>query len=311
MVVTVQDREKVRVPFGEVEAWKVLYRKPGSGRDYFTRAWFAPGIGFVRFENWDVLESGERRNDQTYELTRYEPERHVTPLAPARFTAEDRANAERLVASLQDPQVDVREKAMSGLVAIGRGVVPFIREQAANAKDPELRGRLEQVLKRVPRVELLVRKLKDRGKVGEPLPLRVALRNISDSKVAILPSLGRGPGASWVRYDLEIRDEKGVTQEPRPTKKGYICAFVNPLKVEDFVTLASGEECEAFGPGTDGHRMHPWIPSSPGTYTVSAVVDTEAWKKSPAEVDQQIFRLLEAMPRGRFESNSLVLVVDP
>jgi hypothetical protein len=312
---SVVDREPVRVPAGEFKAWKIDYVISGSGRDYHFRAWLAPGTGFVRLDSWQELHEGrERRNAESYELTRYDPERKITPLGFPALSSEDLAKAKRLIARLGQPEVAARDEGVRELAALGRGVLPVVRDQLATAKESELRGRLEAVVERFPKVEFVARNLKARGKAGQPLPLGFALRNISDSKVQILPSLGAPGRTSYPRYLLEIRDEKGDVM--KPPKGPITCSFENPVEERDFITLEPGEEYDPFGAGTWGHVLLPWIAERAGTYTVQAVYDAtgdvpDGWKGSATTMDPRVQRRLEAMPRRRFESNRLTIEVEP
>jgi len=312
---TVQGLEAVRVPAGDFKAWKIEYVwTGGSGTEYSYRAWFAAGTGFVKIELWQQLSKGEKKpTESILELVRYEPERRIRPLPPSDLTQEDRAKAEQLIGRLKEDQVADRTKVVSSLVDLGRGVLPLIRDRIAGANDPEVAGRLKEVLEAFPKVEISVRKLGANGSVGKPCPISFALRNLTDSRIQVLPSLG---GLNrYPRYTIEIRDEKGDLQNPSKGPR-VICGFENPIDPWDFVTLEPGEECDPFGPGTMGHALSPWIPERPGTYTVVAAYDAsgdvpDAWKGSIVAMEARAHKLLTAMPRGRFESKRLTIVIDP
>jgi hypothetical protein len=269
-------------------------------------------------EFWQRLHEGDQQKlgEQVSELARYEPERHIEPVLEPKLSVDDAARAERLLGRLETETAEARENVANQLVALGSGVLPLIRKRAASANGGELRRRLEQVLGRFPTLEFVARRLKDKGKVGEPLPIHFALRNISPTTVQILPSLdGSEEQMRYPRYSLEVRDEKGEAQK-LAKGRGPRCGFMNPIKVLDFETLEPWEETNPFGFGTSGISMNGWIPQRPGTYTLIAVYDAtgvvpDEWKGAVKQMDPQAQQLLEAMPRGRFESNRLTIIVEP
>jgi hypothetical protein len=313
---TVVDLEKVDVPAGSFEAWKIDYvlaAHLGTEQDF--RAWYAPGTGFVRLEYWQESTLGRKTPlEKPYrrDLARFEPKRVVRPLEVPPLSADERAAADRLLDRLSDPAVDVRSKAAVDLFARGRGVMPLLRDALAKTADPEVRARLRSVLDRFPALEFTARLTREKGQVGRPLPLAFALRNLSSEPARIVPAIDDSDVARSPRYLLKILDDRGVPQEP---KEIPFCAHVNPLLASDFVTLEPGEEFDPLGPGSFGHYMLRWTPSRPGTYTLDATYDAtgkipEAWKGA-GELDPAALRMLEAMPRGRYEARRLTIVVEP
>jgi hypothetical protein len=308
--------QDVEVPSGSYKAWSIEYVLTSqTTSEHDIRAWFVPNIGFVRIEWWQENIKGTKKlldKPRIFELARFESERRVRTIVEPRLSSDDLVKAERLIGCLGDERVEAREKTVAELVAIGRGVVPIILERAGKAKDSEIRGRLQEVIHRFPKVEFVIRALKANGKVGEPLPVGFALRNIFSDKIQILPTLS-GSTSRYPRYVIEVVDGKGQIQKPKPTSG---LGLGNPLNKRDFVTLESGEETDPFGPGSFGHPMVEWVPEHPGTYTLVAVYDAtgdipDAWVGSERRMDAEVQRLLETMPRGRIVSNRLTIVVEP
>ncbi len=308
--------EDVDVPAGSFRAWRIDYEmRQHLGTEQDFRAWYAPGTGFVRFEYWQTSTKGKKtplEKPWRRELARFEANRKVVPPRPPPLAPEARIAADRLLQRLADPAVDVRENAAAGLFALGAGVSPLLRESLETAADPELRARLRQLLDRFPKLEFTARLLRDKGKVGQPLPVAFALRNIAPEAVRVVPSLDGSALGRSPRYDLRILDERGVPQQP---DRIPFCANVNRLRLRDFVTLQPGEEVDPLGPGSFSHALLAWTPSRPGTYTLDAVYDAtgkvpDAWQGS-GELDPAARKLLEAMPRGRYEAPRLTIVVEP
>lgn len=312
---SVQNIETVHVPAGDFKSLRIDYILVGdSGSEYSFRVWFVPGTGFVKIEMWQQSFKGEKMpNKYSYELVRYERDRKLTPVPQVILDPGGEIAAARLIPRLSAEKLEDREKAVKELIGMGRGVIPLLRSQREEAREPELRGRIEQVLERFPKIEFLVRQLRTTAKVGEPLPIEFALRNVTDSKIQILPSLG---GLSrYPRYSIELRDEKGELQSSSKAAS-VICTNENAIELRDFITLEPGEETNPFGPGSLEIAMHPWVPRVPGTYTLTALYDAsgnvpEEWKGSAPRMDPRCERLLREMPRGRFETNRLNIKVEP
>lgn len=312
----VVDVEDVKVPAGSFRAWRIDYEiRHHLGTELDFRAWYAPGTGFVRFDYWQTSTMGSKtplEKPWRRELARFEPKRKVTPLAIPPLSPEARRAAEDLLGRMSTPDVGIREKAADDLFALGRSVEPLLRDAIGRASDPEVEARLRQVVERFPKLEFTARLLREKGKVGEPLPVGFALRNLAPASVQILPSLDGSAVGRSPRYLLSILDEQGVAQQP---DRIPFCGHVNRLLRRDFVTLESGEEFDPLGPGSFGHYLLRWAPSRPGIYTLDAVYDAtgkvpEAWQGSGA-MDPAALKMLEAMPRGRYEAKRLTIVVEP
>jgi hypothetical protein len=313
----VRDVESVTVPAGTFRAWRidyVLLAHLGTEDDF--RAWYAPGTGFVRLEYWQSSGTGGKKplaRPYRRELARFEPRRRAVPVEIPPLPAADRKIAEEFLVRLTDPAVDVRLRAAADLFGLGRGVTPMLREALEKTADPETRGRLREVLDRFPKLEFSAHLVREKGKVGEPLPVRFALRNLSPEALRIVPSIDGSEVGRFPRYLLTILDDQGVEQ--RPPKRTRFCGHLNRLEGRDFVRLEPGEEFDPLGPGTFGHALLSWTPLRPGVCTLDAVYDAtgripEDWQGS-GRMGQDALWMLEAMPRGRIEAKRLTIVVEP
>jgi hypothetical protein len=74
---TVVSQEDVKVPAGEFKAWKIEYVLDWHlGTEEDLRAWYVPGIGFVKVEKWRQSTLGKKsplQKQLVYELARIEP----------------------------------------------------------------------------------------------------------------------------------------------------------------------------------------------------------------------------------------------
>jgi hypothetical protein len=302
------DLEAVEVPAGTFQAWKIAYR--GGSSEMSFDGWYAPGTGFVRFDllRMSLTKPWGVEKSYRHDLARFEPTRGIVPVAVPALSAEERKTVELLLGRLSEPDVDARQKAAADLFALGRGVIPWLRE----SEDPEVRARVRQVVERFPALEYSAHLTRAKGKVGRPLPVRFALRNIASGPVQIVEAVegsaeGRSPACL-----LTILDERGVEQR---LQKRAECGNSNRLLRRNFVTLESGEDFDPLGPGTWRHPLLDWTPARPGVYTIDAVYDAtgkipDAWRGT-GHLTPEIQKRIEAMPRGRYEAKRLTIIVEP
>jgi hypothetical protein len=299
--VTVGRRGRVVVPAGTFQAVPIDYVFTElRGRAHDLRAWFAPGVGFVKIQELQLSTSGGKRPvdaPRTFELASFRACRDPLPGAWPALSEDERLRAHGLVTRLGSDA-----KAADLLVVMGRGVIPVLLERRAEA-----------VLKRFEGLEAVLRLSRDTIKVGEPLPAEFLLRNAGPRVVKAPLALDASDLGRYPRIAIEIRDEKGELQTV-PSRR--TCGVVNRLLARDFVEIVPGEELDVFGPGTFRHRMLGWRPTAPGRYTITWSYDSSgevpaAWESgcSRPRIDPEAVPLLEKMPRGRVVSKTLTLQV--
>lgn len=307
---TVVGREDMTVPAGTFRAWKIEYvLTTHLGTEYDLRAWFAGGVGFVKIEKWRESARGIKKEiprAYSYELARFVPERRIPD--PPRLTEAQEREAALLVGRLSDESPETREGAARSLAALGRGVIPFLAERQRHERSPEVRARIVDLLDCFKPLEVVGRLARERIKVGERLPVEFRVRNISERPISVLPALDASDvGWRHPKCELEIRDERGSRQDLKIQR----CASVNSLLARDFVELLPGESLPPFW-----HYLLEWKPDRAGTYTVRFTYDTSSgdpkdWRVRREGEDPELIKLLDQLPKGRFESAVLKVVVQP
>jgi hypothetical protein len=162
-----------------------------------------------------------------------------------------------------------------------------------------------------PPIEIVAASFTQHSPVGKPLPVVFALRNRTSGAIVVLPSLDASDvGWRYPMITIEVRDVDGNLVEPKNLGR---CGLVNPLTAKDFATVPTGASIDIVGEGTSGHHMNRWVPEVPGPYSVTMIYDirfdSPETKTAVPDDDDEVARLIAALPRGIYRSNSVTIQV--
>lgn len=314
----VQGNEKVTVPAGTFDAWKIRYGLGHHlGAEPDLDVWFTPNVGIVKFERFLPSSGGvEKAHDKRYvwELVRaFQPATQDFGGFP-KLSEEDRVLATGLIERLARKHVTSAAALSERLVAVGRGMLPMAAARAADPDIPEeARARLQAVIDRFPKLGVTLTS-KATIKVGESPQFTARVRNLSPQPTYAIPSLDASDvGWRYPMWRMEIQDAAG---KPVEVDAGMRCGNWNALGKRDFVRLRPGESLNPFGARSFTHYAKSWRPSKPGIYKARVVLDMSAkdpkdWHGELALGPQTdaVRKLLEELPRGTWTSDWTTIVV--
>lgn len=300
-------RETVTVPAGTFEAWRVDYTMLVDVLcTHVFRAWFAPGTGFVQFELLRVREQGvqEKKFDPVlHRLVRFEKGVPV-PRAEVALDAVQAGSARAWVVALSHGDPDRRDRAMKALLDLGWGTAPLLEKERARTDDAEVHGRIDDLFRRLPKLQAVVRARSTSMKVGEEPPVEFRLRNISPVPIRILPCL-EASDVGWRQpsYAIEIVDENGASQRSgRPR-----CGLFGPYRSGDVWELPPGGEADPFR--CSYHEQMEWRPKKAGRITIRLVCSLD--EKLLQQAGPDLAELYRTVVLGRFESAPVTVDVLP
>lgn len=114
--------------------------------------------------------------------------------------------------------------------------------------------------------------------VGQPIPISIELRNVSDRPVWVTYVLdGSEEGVRYPHFLAEVTRDGSTVAEPPPAED----PLFSPLRLEDFHLLQPGETFDPIRPpGVAGHvplfTFLNFRPDAPGTYELSVAYSTES-----------------------------------
>lgn len=298
----VEGPERLQLPAGTFDTWKVLLESARDPKDAF-RLWISAKAGIVR------IESLTGKNDlkpwslslKTVDLKR--PDR--VPNFPE-LSKEGRARFEDLIEGLRHEDAAKRGAAVQEIQGLGLGVVPLLRARAAREPDLEVRGRLEAAAKTLVAVKVEA-KFPDSIEAGAPLGGELRLRNDGPEPVLVLPCLPDSTmnlGRKYPAISARVTCPDGETLSPPLTGSFW---GAPPLRGRDFRRVYPGETIDLFAEGRDGHP--PALEAAtgdPGTYTVRLVYDVSGraeadWTTDSGAPDEEALQYLSRMVRGKFD----------
>lgn len=199
-----------------------------------------------------------------------------------------------------------REKALKDAGGDAEKARALLARRIAGETDAAAREALKEALRGLPRLKIIL-SLPFPARAGQPLSLRVRVRNISLDPVQAVRSLdGSWAGQRKPEYRVSVVGPGG---RPVALPRIRTCGNVNPLGKGDFAALAPGAEFDPFGPGSFGNpQLELWRPSVPGKYRVKVVVDYGS--TDPADwnsrlngpVSQDVSDMLKLVPNGVYEA---------
>jgi len=142
-------------------------------------------------------------------------------------------------------------------------------------------------------------------KVGQQVPWRIRIRNVSNGVVDVVPPLdGSDVGMRFPLYGVQLHGPDG-----RPVNwiRGGRCGNCNGIRRDEVIRLPPGEEMDMFLQAPLGHALSRWKPDREGKHRLTLTVDYSA--TDPAEWNGRLERvhadgakvraLLAAVPRQR------------
>lgn len=201
----------------------------------------------------------------------------------------------RLANEFRKDPIEERDDASAALEELVRKNLWEARERIeailAQESDPEVLGRFQEALRRVPPLQIRA-VLTGPAERGKSLPLRVSIKNTSGEKLMVVrPVEGSDAGKRAPRYEARIEKGPPTAQEPPPRPRNdQSQERLAALSEQDFVKLSPGEEFNPFGEGNSGHRLlKEWRPSESGDYVVNLVCDyrSDSWEEWNGEPGQQ------------------------
>ena len=153
--------------------------------------------------------------------------------------------------------------------------------------------------------------------VGQPVPIAIELRNVSERPVWVTYVLdGSEEGVRYPHVRPEVTRDGATIAEPPATED----PLVSPLRLEDFRLLQPGESFDPIRPlGVAGHvplfTFLNFRPDVPGVYEVSVTYSTE----SPSPEDwlggfgqdadrESVLRRIADIPRVTLTATATVTV---
>jgi hypothetical protein len=143
------------------------------------------------------------------------------------------------------------------------------------------------------------------GRVGQPFPLRFAVRDVGAVPVDAIVSLDASDvGWRYPKIGVEFVDPRGHVVEREIIGR---CGLMNPLTAADLRELRPGEALDPFGPGSFSHEALSFTPDRRGTWTVRFTYDTSGatgWDP----VDPDAPKLVPTVPAGAYRAETTVEV---
>jgi hypothetical protein len=187
-----------------------------------------------------------------------------------------------LIEALGADDVDVRERAVQALVALGERVLPEIDRAIAGENDPEVAGRLRDVRGHLRGVSAELQFERTMIRDGEGFRWKARLVNGRNAAVLLVrPLQGSTTYRQFPVVDVEVEMPDGSIISGRRFQHERT-GHINPPNVADMIVLGAGESVELFpGISPTEHKV-PWFDSwapPAGRYRARFVYDStpENW----------------------------------
>ena len=174
-----------------------------------------------------------------------------------------------LIQQLGHEDAEKRTAAQNALLKMGQPINDAIETALKTEKDPEIKGRLEQIHAALNVPLVLTIEPVGEAQVGKELKLKLTLKNVSKSEQTVVRCLDGSTRAK--RYPYYTR-----TVVPSGPQVGLMgCGNCNGLNPNDLVVLKPGESCDTMAEVFGAH-LAAWTPPNAGKFTLNYTIDFRA-----------------------------------